>query len=145
MSGLHALIYAAFALAGLLQLLAARWLAGKTRDLLRRGKRVPGRLVGADRHGTLGGRGSRHDRVEFTSEDGRRAEVSSRVGVPWSPYKGKTITVVYDPDDLEHAVIDAWLELWAGPAILYTNGLLMALGAAAVATLDVLGVITPNP
>lgn len=144
MSGLHALIYAAFALAGLLQLVAARWLAGKTRDLLRRGKRVPGRLVGADSHGTLGGRSSRHDLVEFTSEDGRRAEVSSRIGVPWSPYKRKPIVVIYDPEDLEHAVIDAWLELWAGPAILYTNGLLMALAALVVAVLDALGVITPN-
>lgn len=145
MSGLHALIYAAFALAGIGQLFAGRWLAGKTRALLTRGKRTPGRLVGADAHATLGGRSSRHDLVEFTTDDGRRAEVSSRIGVPWSPYKGRAITVIYDPDDLEHAVIDAWTELWAGPAILYTNGLLMTLAALVAAILDVLGVITPNP
>jgi hypothetical protein len=141
----HVLIYAGLAVFGLLQLALARWLAGKSRDLLRRGKRVPGRLVGATSKTTgVDGKRSRHDVVEFTAEDGRRGEVQSRVGVPWSPLAGKTITVIYDPDDLEHAVIDGRLELWAAPFLFLVNGGLMTLAAIVLAVLQASGVIEPT-
>lgn len=137
----HALIYAGIALFGLLQLVLARWLAGKSRDLLRRGKRTPGRLVGKSHRTGVDGGASRHDVVEFTTEDGRRGEVTSRVGVPWSPLAGKTITVIYDPDDLEHAVIEGRLELWAAPILFAVNGGLMLLAALVIAGLHAGGVI----
>jgi hypothetical protein len=137
----HALIYAGIAVFGLLQLVLARWLAGKSRDLLRRGKRAPGRLVGKTDKAGVGGGASRHDVVEFTTDDGRRGEVTSRIGVPWSPLAGKSITVIYDPDDLEHAVIDGRLELWAAPLLFALNGGLMLLAALIVAGLHAGGVI----
>lgn len=140
----YALLYAGVGALGLLQVLLARWLAGKSRDLLRRGERAPGRLVGAvDQTSRDGGR-SRHDVVEFTAEDGRRGEVTSRVGVPWSPLAGKQITVIYDPDDLENAVIDARLELWAAPLLFLINGGLMTLAAIAAAALHAAGLFTPG-
>lgn len=141
----HVLIYAGLGLFGLLQLLLARWLAGKSRDLLHRGKRVAGRLVGAESKRSGGdARRSRHDRVEFTAEDGRQGEVSSRIGVPWSRLAGKTITVIYDPDDLENAVIEGRLELWAAPLLFLVNGGLMLLTAVVVAALHASGVIFPD-
>ena len=141
----HVLIYAGLGLFGLLQLLLARWLAGKSRDLLRRGKRVPGRLVGATgKRSGVDGRRTRHDLVEFTTEDGRRGEVSSRIGVPWSPLAGKAITVIYDPDDLEHAVIDGRIELWGAPVLFLVNGGLMFLAAVVIATLHASGVLAPG-
>lgn len=141
----HALIYAGIGLLGLLQLLLARWLAGKSRDLLRRGKRAPGILIGATsrRSGLDGGR-SRHEVVEFTAEDGRRGEVTSRVGVPWSRLAGKPIIVLYDPDDIEHAVIEERLELWAAPLLFCVNGGLMLLAAVGLAALHASGVISPG-
>ena len=141
----HVLIYAGLGIFGLLQLLLARWLAGKSHDLLRRGKRVPGRLVGAiDKTSGVQGRRSRHALVEFTAEDGRHAEVHSRVGVPWPRLASKPITVIYDPDDLEHAVIDGRLELWAAPLLFLVNGGLMLLAALVLATLNATGVLTPD-
>ena len=141
----HVLIYAGVGLFGLLQVLLARWLAGKSRDLLRRGKRVPGRLVGAaSKRSSVDGRRSRHDLVEFTTEDGRHGEVTSRVGVPWSPLAGKAITVIYDPDDLEHAVIEGRLELWAAPLLFLVNGGLMVLAAVVLAALHANGVLSPG-
>lgn len=141
----HVLIYAGLGLFGLLQLLLARWLAGKSRDLLRRGKRAPGRLVGAaSKRSAVDGRRSRHDRVAFTTEDGRSGEVTSRVGVPWSRLAGKTITVLHDPDDLEHAVIEDRLELWAAPLLFLVNGGLMVLAAVVLAVLHASGVLMPG-
>lgn len=136
MSTRLALIFGGFALAGLLQLVLARWLARRTRVLLTRGKRASGRMSG---------RGSRHDVVEFTTEDGRRCEISSRIGVPWSTYKDRPITVLYDPTDPQRAVIDAWIELWVGPAIFYLNGGLMVLAAAVCVTLTLAGVLPDDP
>jgi len=135
----HVLIYAGLGTFGLLQLLLARWLAGKSQALLRRGLRVPGTLIGAT--DIVGGQGrrSRHDLVEFTTADGRRGEVRSRVGVPWSRNAGKAITVIHDPDDLEHAVIDDRLELWAAPFLFLLNGGLMLLAAIVLAALHASG------
>ncbi len=99
MSTRLALIFGGFALAGVLQLALARWLARRTRALMARGKRASGRRVGSARQTGVDGRGSRHDVVEFTSEDGQRREVTSRIGVPWSTDKDKEITVLYDPAD----------------------------------------------
>lgn len=127
----HALIYACVGLFGLLQVLLARWLVGQSRDLLRRGKRAPGRVV----------RRARHEVVEFTAEDGRTGAVTSRIGAPWSPLaKRPNLTVIHDPDDLEHAVIDAWLELWAAPTLFLANGGLMLLAALVLAALQTAGV-----
>lgn len=139
------LLYAGLGIFGLLQLALARWLAGKSRDLLRRGKRVPGRLVGASEMSSgVDARRSRHDLVEFTTEDGRRGEVHSRVGVPWSPLAGKAITVIYDPDDLEHAVVDGRLELWAAPFLFLVNGGLMLIAALVLVTLHLGEVTLPD-
>ena len=145
MSTRLALIFGGFALAGVLQLVLARWLARRTRALLARGKRASGRRVGSATSTGVDGGGSRHDVVEFTSEDGQRREVTSRIGVPWSTDKEREITVLYDPADPGHAVIDTWVELWAGPAIFYTNGGLMTLAAAICAALTLAGVLPDDP
>lgn len=145
MSTRLALIFGGFALAGVLQLALARWLARRTRALMARGKRASGRRVGSARQTGVDGRGSRHDVVEFTSEDGQRREVTSRIGVPWSTDKDKEITVLYDPADPELAVIDTWVELWAGSAIFYANGGLMTLAAVICAVLTLMGVLPDDP
>jgi hypothetical protein len=145
MSTKLSLILGGLALAGLLQVVLARWLGRKTRALVAHGKRVPGRRIGATSKCSIDGETSRHDVIEFTTEDGRRGEVTSRIGVPWSRNKNQPITVLYDPDDLENAVIATWTEQWAGPAILYANGILMAIAAGVVGVLAALGVLPFEP
>lgn len=135
------MILGGFALAGVVQVALARWLSRKTRALLARGKRAEGRRVGSSSHRTVDGAASRHDVVEFTAEDGRRGEVTSRIGVPWSTYKDRPVPVLYDPADLEIAVIETWTEMWAAPAILYANGGLMALAAVVCAGLSLAGLL----
>lgn len=141
MSTRLALILGGFALAGAVQVLLARWLAGKTRALQARGKRADGRRVAATARTDLDGRSSRHDVVEFTTEDGRRGEVTSRIGVPWSVYKDRPVPVLYDPADPGDAVIATWTEQWAAPTLFYLNGGLMLLGALVAAGLALAGVL----
>jgi hypothetical protein len=64
--------------------------------------------------------------------------------VPWSTYKDRPVPVLYDPEDPTNAVIATWTEMWAGPAILYANGGLMAVGACVGAGLIAAGVL-PDP
>jgi hypothetical protein len=90
MSTRLALIFGGFALAGLLQLVLARWLAGRTR-VLRAASGRAGGWVGARRASTVAGQ--RHDCRRVHDED-----KTSRIGVPWSTYKD-AITVLYDPTD----------------------------------------------
>lgn len=136
-----ALVFVMFALAGVVQVVLAHWWSRGTRELVARGKRAPGRWIGKATQGTIDGQASSHDVVEFTDADGQRREVASRVGVPWSTYKDRPVTVLYDPADPERVVIDRWIELWGGPAIFYANGGLMVLVAAVGAALVFAGVL----
>ncbi len=144
MSSVALLVYCGFALAGLGQIAIASWLYRKTRALLARAKRAEGTYVGADSSFTIDNQTARYDSVAFTTEDGRTLAISSRIGLPWSRYKDKSITVLYDPADPEQGVIEGRLELWAAPAIFLANGGLMFLAAVVVGTLHALGVIPAN-
>lgn len=143
-----ALIFGGFALAGAVQLVLAHWLSRGTRTLVARGKRVGGRLVGKSTVGTMDGMSSRHDVVVYTTEDGYHGTVASRIGVPWVAHKDtpdRPLMVLYDPERPDRAVIDTWIELWAGPAIFYANGGLMVLAAAVCAVLVSAGVLPDDP
>lgn len=141
----HALAYLGLVVLGLLQLLLARWLAGNMRELVAKGKRAPGRFVGSSSaQSPTTGASSTYSVVAFTADDGREGEVQRKVGLAWGRRRGGEVTVIYDPDDLENATIESWTEMWMAPALAAFNGGLMALAAVVVATLQLLGVITPG-
>lgn len=134
------LIYGTVICLGILQIFAGRWFAGHMRELLARGERVPGRAVGSESKRSVGlGSRSRHKVVGFTTLDGREGEILSKVGVPWD--RIGVVSVIYDPDDLENATLDTWIEKWMVSAILRTNGALMVLAILVIGGLDLSGVI----
>lgn len=141
---LKAIVFAGFVTVGLVQIALALWLRGRTRSLIARGRRAPARTVGSATEATVDMQGARYDRLEFTAEDGRVHEVRSRVGVPWSTTKGRSLTVIYDPADPSEAVLERWIDLWMPPLILGLAGAGMILAVVALGVLDALGVIQSN-
>ncbi|MCB9703709.1 MAG: hypothetical protein H6711_17570 [Myxococcales bacterium] len=118
------LIYAGLLFFGSVQVLLARWLVGRMRDLVRRGQRVQARRVGG--------------LYEFSAADGRVGRVEAKMG------RGRDeVPVIYDPDDLENATIATWAEMWLAPALLGGSGAMIAAAAIVVGLLHRLGVLTP--
>ena len=141
MSPIRVLIYGTVICLGVLQFFAGRWFAGHMRDLLARGQRVPGRRVASLLKSSASGESrSRHKVVAFTTLDGREGEILSKVGVPWDR-SGGAVSVIYDPEDLENATLDTWVEKWMVPAILMANGTLMVLAIIVIGGLDAFGLI----
>lgn len=100
------------------------WAIRRTRVLLGTGERVLGRPARAH-DGTADG-ASQYDVVEFTTRDGQRGQVSSRLGVKWST-QDLSIPVIYDPSDPKHAVIDQKVEVWGAPVLLLFIGAMSVL------------------
>lgn len=141
---MHLLAYAGlFSLSVLLVVIAA-WLRGRERSLVKRGVRAQGWVAGCVSSADVGGGAARYDVVEFVDMYGRRRQVESRVGVPWSPHRGRNVTVLYDPNNHDDAVIEGAVEQWAPAAIFGATGLLMAVFAVVMAALEALGIISPG-
>ena len=72
----------------------------------------------------LSGAGSDYSGLSFTALDGKRYAVESRLGIPGGAYRqGATLSVLYDPEDPQQAVVERWIELHAAWAIFGLLGL----------------------
>lgn len=73
-----------------------------------------------------------YPRVQFATKDGRTMEFSSGNGSNPPMYKpGDTVPVIYNPNAPQYAVINTFIDLWLGPTIYATAGLLFLVGAIA--------------
>jgi len=100
------------------------------------GLRVPGivRALVVPNPGSKGA--AYYPEVSFTATDGRRIEFRDSTGSnPPSFHPGETVTVLYSPGDLGHAVIDRGVMNWLPPvAILLFGALLFIAGIRSLRT-----------
>ncbi len=72
-----------------------------------------------------------HPQVRFVTPDGRVVDVVAKSGSTDQPYSdGQRLRVLYDPAHPEHARLDSFFELWAGPVFLAPFALLPLLISA---------------
>lgn len=116
---------ALFFAGGIAVLLLAAWLRRRTQRFLARAVRATAQVEGVHSEASvLSGAGSDYSGLRFTAADGSRHAVESRLGIPGGAYRqGAAITVLYDPDHPQQAVVDSWMELHAAWAIFALLGL----------------------
>lgn len=106
-AGLVAAVGAGFLVLGL-------HLRRRTRRFIAIAERAPATAVGATaRTSELSAR-SDYSQLQFTAADGNRYRVESRLGLPGGAYaRGRSVDVLYDPEDPSEAVVDSVIELHA--------------------------------
>jgi hypothetical protein len=78
-------------------------------------------------------RGTAYGMIEYTTESGETHRHRGALGVPWAGrWKGREITVLYDPDNPSRARLDTFSELWL-PGGIFTLGGVWFLAAGVVA------------
>jgi hypothetical protein len=120
-------------LVGLALLVFAGRLYQETNEFIERAWPAPGVVVGLER---LDAGESADPRtspvVRFETAKGESHRFRARMMVSWRDYTvGDSVTVLYDPDAPDEALVDDSLRLWLAPVVSAALGLILMLGATA--------------
>jgi hypothetical protein len=102
------------------------WFFFKTRRFLSRAKKTTGKVVDSSGYLTIDMRGTESPVIEFMA-NGKKYTFEGRVAVPWKRLQGKSVSILYNPDDPSEAVLDSFVELHMAWIIFLSVGILGSL------------------